>query len=151
VWLPSDLDEQVKASGVKLVDVIRRGLDASKGGTPPGDTAEVAVPGDWITVQEAAALLSISASRVHHLLSVGYLASRKADDGWRRLVSAESVRAEVDRRKRAYYGVQGPYADAASTYQAETRAAYLAVVAAHTEPVPATQHGEVNAEETETG
>jgi hypothetical protein len=155
VWLPSDLDEQLKASGAKLADLIRRGLDASKGGTPapsgasgdgtaPGDAAEVAVSGDWVAVQEAAAVLSISASRVHHLLSVGYLASRKADDGWRRMVSAESVRAELDRRKHAYYGSQGPYADAASTYQAETQAAYFAAIARHTGPVPATQHGEVN-------
>lgn len=137
VRLPDDLLQQWKASGVPLREVIRLGLAALSSGTPapdaaPEDTAALAVSGDWMTVQEAADVLSISASRVHHLLSVGYLESRKADDGWRRMVSAESVRAELDRRKRASRSPQGPYTDAASTYQAQTQAAYRAALAQYT-------------------
>lgn len=143
VRLSDDLWQQWKTSRVPLREVIRAGLVAISGGTPapgaapvggtaPEPAADLAVSGDWITVQEAGAALGISVSGVHHLLSVGYLASRKADDGWRREVSAESVRAELARRKRVRQGTQAPYADAASTYQAETEAAYRAAVARYT-------------------
>jgi hypothetical protein len=150
VKLPDDLWEQWKASRVPLREWIRRGMAVADGGTPateavpdggtpateavpdggtePEPGADLAVSGDWLTVQQAADALSISDSRVHHLLSVGYLESRKADDGWRRMVSAASVRVELARRKHLREYVQGPYTDAASTYQTETDAAWRAVV-----------------------
>jgi hypothetical protein len=143
VRLPDDLRQRWKASRVSLREVVRLGLAAVNRGTPALSAASggrissdvgpgLTVSSDWMTVQQAADTLSIGESRVHHLLSVGYLESRKAEDGWRRLVSAESVRAELGRRERARQGIRPPYADAASAYQAETEAAWRTAMARHT-------------------
>jgi hypothetical protein len=109
-----------KAMGAPLRE-LRLGLDARNGkmrhpsaasddGFPTERGPELAASGDWMTVQDTAAALGITEGRVHHLLAEGWLDSRK--DGWRRLVSAESVAAELARRT-------PPYQESALAYRAD--------------------------------
>lgn len=133
VYLPADLAAAVKESGESLGALIRLGLAVKDGGippvpamrdggiplTPPMPTMTVyAVHGldDWITVQQAADVLGITESRVHHLISQGWLYSRK--DDWRRLVLTESVSRELTRRS-AIARPPYPAPDASSTADRE--------------------------------
>jgi hypothetical protein len=123
VSLPYALASARKALGAPLRELMRLGLHArnasmrdpsasSDDGIPPEDGPESAVSGDWMTVQDAATALGITESRVHHLSAEGWLDSRK--DGWRRLVSAESVAADLARRT-------PPYPESALAYRSDQR------------------------------
>ena len=94
VVLSDDLHAAWKAAALPLAEIIRRGLETTATGTAARDG------GQWITVQDAASLLGVTASRVHHLLAEGWLYSRKAPDGWHREVYAPSVAAELAARAR---------------------------------------------------